>query len=210
MARIEAIVFDMDGVLIDAKEWHYEALNRALGHFGHAISRFDHLVTYDGLPTRRKLEMLSIERGFPRGLHALVNDLKQLYTMEQIQARCKPLFQHEYALSSLRAAGYRLAVASNSIRVTVDAMLAKANLTPYLEFTLSNQDVRKGKPDPEIYATAISRLGVSPDAVLVVEDNDHGVRAAQAAGAHVLIVNSVHEVTLQNIQAQIRRVEGGE
>jgi beta-phosphoglucomutase-like phosphatase (HAD superfamily) len=63
--KITAVVFDMDGVLIDAREWHYEALNRALGHFGYTISRFDHLVTYDGLPTRHKLEMLSRERGFP-------------------------------------------------------------------------------------------------------------------------------------------------
>ena len=55
MTKIKAIVFDMDGVLIDAKEWHYEALNRALGLFGYGISRYDHLSRYDGLPTRRKL-----------------------------------------------------------------------------------------------------------------------------------------------------------
>ncbi len=61
--RIEAVVFDMDGVLIDAKDWHYHALNRALAHFGYSISRGDHLSTYDGLPTRHKLEMLSKERG---------------------------------------------------------------------------------------------------------------------------------------------------
>ena len=62
MERIKAVIFDMDGVLIDAKEWHYEALNRALTLFGFSISRYDHLVTYDGLPTRRKLEMLTMEQ----------------------------------------------------------------------------------------------------------------------------------------------------
>ncbi len=66
---IRAVMFDMDGVLIDAREWHYEALNRALGLLGFTINRYDHLSSYDGLPTRRKLEMLSIERGLPRGLH---------------------------------------------------------------------------------------------------------------------------------------------
>ena len=56
--EIKAIIFDMDGVLIEAKDWHYEALNRALSLFGMEISRYDHLVTYDGLPTTKKLEML--------------------------------------------------------------------------------------------------------------------------------------------------------
>jgi beta-phosphoglucomutase len=81
---IEAVVFDMDGVLIDAKDWHYEALNDALGLFGYNISRADHLSTFDGLPTRRKLEMLTQERGLPKGLHGFINDLKQQYTVDQV------------------------------------------------------------------------------------------------------------------------------
>lgn len=64
--NIKAIFFDMDGVLIDAKEWHYEALNRALELFGMPISQVDHLTTFDGLPTRKKLEMLTLGRGLPR------------------------------------------------------------------------------------------------------------------------------------------------
>ena len=66
---IKAVIFDMDGVLIDAREWHYEALNRALRLFGMEISRTDHLTTFDGLPTRRKLEMLSSTNGLPVELH---------------------------------------------------------------------------------------------------------------------------------------------
>jgi beta-phosphoglucomutase-like phosphatase (HAD superfamily) len=69
----------MDGVLIDAKEWHYEALNQALGLFGSPISREDHLLLYDGLPTAVKLQELT-NRGFlPSQLHLFVNELKQLY-----------------------------------------------------------------------------------------------------------------------------------
>src|SRR3954465_5329544 len=98
MAKIKAIIFDMDGVLIDAKDWHYEALNKALGLFGMEISRYDHLVTYDGLPTRRKLEMLTLERGLPIELHAFINDMKQRYTMDLVHQNCKPTFSHEFAL----------------------------------------------------------------------------------------------------------------
>ena len=112
---IKAVVFDMDGVLIDAKEWHYDALNRALGLFGIGISRADHLTTFDGLPTKRKLELLSATEGLPTALHGFLNELKQAYTMELIALRCKPLFNHEMALSTLRKRGIKLAVASNSI-----------------------------------------------------------------------------------------------
>ena len=68
--KIKAVIFDLDGVLVDATEWHYEALNRALGLFGYNIARYEHLTTYNGLPTRKKLEMLSVEKNFPRGLHS--------------------------------------------------------------------------------------------------------------------------------------------
>jgi HAD superfamily hydrolase (TIGR01509 family) len=207
MKRIKAVVFDMDGVLIDAKDWHYEALNRALNLFGFNISRYDHLVTFDGLPTRKKLEMLTREQSLPRELHVMLNDLKQLYTMELVHARCKPLFQHEYALSRLKAEGYRLAVASNSVRNSIEVMMEKSNLRGYLETIVSNQDVKHGKPDPEIYQKAMGLLDVSPDETLVVEDNEHGIASARAAGAHLMIVQEVTDVTYDNIQTHIRRVE---
>lgn len=201
---IKAVIFDMDGVLIDAKEWHYEALNKALGLFGYEISRYDHLVTYDGLPTSKKLEMLTMEKGMPKKLHKFINNLKQQYTVDKIFTDCHPMFHHEYALSSLKAEGYHIAVASNSVRKTVELMMEKSNLLPYLDFFLSNQDVTKSKPDPEIYNTAIKRLGLQPKECLVVEDNKNGIQAAKAAGAHVMEVNTVYDVNYDNIQKYIK------
>jgi HAD superfamily hydrolase (TIGR01509 family) len=197
----------MDGVLIDAKDWHYEALNRALNHFGYNISRYDHLVTFDGLPTRKKLEMLTREHGLPPSLHGFLNELKQIYTTELVHARCKPLFQHEYAISNLRAAGFKLAVASNSIRASIELMMHKSNLRGYLDVIVSNQDVKVGKPDPEIYLKAMALLGVSPAETLVVEDNEHGIAAARAAGAHLMIVDEVTDVTLDNINRHLKLAE---
>jgi HAD superfamily hydrolase (TIGR01509 family) len=205
--RIKAVIFDMDGVLIDAKDWHYDALNKALNHFGFNISRYDHLVTFDGLPTRRKLEMLTREQGLPPKLHGFLNELKQIYTMEIVHARCKPRFQHEYALSHLKAAGYKLAVASNSVRNSVEVMMVKSGLTPYLDAIVSNEDVAKGKPDPEIYLKTLSMLGVSGDETLVVEDNEHGIAAGKAAGAHLMIVQDVNDVTFDNIHKHISTAE---
>ena len=204
---IRAIVFDMDGVLIEAKDWHYEALNRALRLFGYEISRYDHLVTYDGLPTSKKLEMLTLEKGLPRGLHQFINDMKQRYTVDIVNVQCAPLFTHEYALSRLKSEGYRLAVASNSIRSTVQLMMERSNLLGYLDFFLSNQDVKKAKPDPEMYATAIDRLGLSPREVMVLEDNHNGIQAAMAAGANVMKVETVYDVNYENIVDHIRMFE---
>jgi len=209
MSKIKAVIFDMDGVLIDAKEWHYEALNRALALFGFSISRYDHLVTFDGLPTSRKLEMLSVERGLPRSLHPFINEMKQHYTMEYVFTRCKPKFVHQYALSRLKSEGYHLALASNSIRNTVDMMMEKADLDQYLDFKLSNQDVTKSKPDPEIYNVAISRLGLTPDECLIAEDNQNGVKAALASGAHLFKVDTVNDVTYNKLITRIKEIEGG-
>lgn len=208
--KIKAVIFDMDGVLIDAKDWHYEALNRALGLFGMEISRYDHLVTYDGLPTRKKLEMLTLERGLPAALHGFLNDLKQAYTMEITATRCRPTFHHQYALSQLRQSGYRIAVCSNSVRASIDLMMQKSALMQYLDFFLSNQDVVNGKPDPEMYDKAIQRLGLTPHECLIVEDNPNGIAAARASGAYVLEVTSVEEVNWPNIQATIERCEGAQ
>lgn len=207
MTKIKAIIFDMDGVLIDAKEWHFEALNRALTLFGMAISRYDHLVTYDGLPTKTKLRMLSLERGLPEALHGFINEMKQIYTMEVIYAKCKPVFHHQFALSRLKAEGYRMAVCSNSIRNTIAMMLERAELLPFLEFFLSNQDVTAPKPAPDMYLKAIERMGLRPDECLIVEDNPNGIKAARDSGAHVMCVHDVREVNHANVARTIAELE---
>lgn len=207
---IKAVIFDMDGVLIEAKDWHYESLNKALRLFGYEISRVDHLTTFDGLPTRMKLEMLSKEKGLPKELHSFINEMKQQYTFEIIHQLCKPLFIHEYAISCLKAKGYKLAVASNSIRKTIELMMEKAYLSEYMDIMLSNEDVMNAKPDPEIYITAITKLKLKPKECLILEDNENGIRAAVASKAHLLIVNDVHDVTLENITNRIKQIESDE
>lgn len=204
---IKAVIFDMDGVLIEAKEWHYEALNKALGIFGFQISRYDHLTSFDGLPTRKKLEMLSVTSNLPRELHSFINKLKQSYTMDMVYEKCRPRFVHEYALSQLRAKGYKLAVTSNSIRATIQAMLHKAGLEHYFDLILSNEDVSEPKPSPEMYLKAIQWFSLTPSECLIIEDNNHGIRAAKESGAHVLIVRTVDEVNFDNITSAISRLE---
>jgi len=204
---IQAVIFDMDGVLVDAKDWHYEALNAALALFGVQISRDEHLAFFDGLPTKNKLQVLGASRNLPKSLHPLINQLKQKYTLDIVLSRCRPVFHVQYALAQLRRSGYRIAVCSNSVRLTVDTMMERSALSSNLEFTLSNEDVAKPKPDPEIYQSAMRQLGLDPQHCMIVEDNDHGILAARASGAHVHVVSGQRDVTHAELIAAIHRFE---
>lgn len=204
---IKAVLFDMDGVLLDAKEWHYEALNKALELKGFTpISRQDHLTVYDGLPTavklRRHLPNISEDK------RKEINTLKQKIVLEIAGRLCKENPLHVEALHALKQKGYSLAVCSNSIRHFVDEMMIKTQLKPYLDFFLSNQDVATPKPNPEIYLTAIKRLGLNPTEVVICEDNPHGLAAARASGAHVFQVKTVNDVCYQNLKKFIEQLNG--
>lgn len=203
--KIKAVIFDLDGVLVDATEWHYEALNRALGLFGYTIARYEHLTTYNGLPTRKKLEMLSVEKGFPRGLQPLVNKIKQKYTREEILRSCTPVFEKEFMVHQLKRDGYKLAVCSNSIRESVELMLRGSGILELFDCVLSNEDVKQAKPDPEMYLMAFQRLGVKPEEAVVVEDAPHGIEAAKRSGAMLCEVAGFNEVDYARVK---RALEG--
>ena len=203
---IKAILFDMDGVLIDAREWHFHALNDALAHFGFNISRESHLTTYDGLPTKIKLDMLSKTHHLPVGLHTLINSLKQKYTIQYSYNHCRPKFNHRKALSRL-SLKYKIAICSNSVRNTIETMMDLSNLNSYLDLIISNQDVSKPKPDPEMYLTAMNKLNLKPKECLIIEDNDHGVQAAIASGGHLLRVSTPDDITLERIQEHLLLID---
>lgn len=197
----------MDGVLIDAKDWHYEALNQALALFGYTISRESHFSTFDGLPTRQKLKLLTKSRDLPEGLHELLNSLKQNYTLAISHQRCKPAFNHEFALSRLKREGFNLAVCSNSVRLSVETMMCLSGLAPYIDLMVSNQDVRKSKPDPEMYLKAMEHFKLKPEECLILEDNEHGIQAARASGGHLMKIGVPEDVTFGAIKARIYEIE---
>lgn len=208
MNSITTILFDMDGVLINAKEWHYGALNRALVDFGYPpISHRDHLAHYDGLPSYKKLECLQQLHNIPSEQLPQINALKQQYTAKIADQLCHPLAQHVQALSRLKAEGYQLALCSNSVRKSVDTMMTKTELMPYLTFCLSSDDVQNPKPDPEIYLTAMQKLASQPQQTLVLEDNHNGIASAKAAGAHCMEIAQVEDVTYEAIKQYIEEIE---
>ena len=211
MSRIKAIIFDMDGVLIDAKEWHYDALNQALEFYGYpAISRNQHLEIYNGLPTKEKLAKYGPTADLSSEEKQIINDKKQEFTSVAVETSCKPFQLHHEALETLQGEGYKLAVCSNSIRASVESMLGKADLLKFFEFFMSNQDVTRPKPHPDIYVDAIARLGLKPDEVLVCEDNIRGITSAMHSGAYILEIGTVEDVNYKNIKQALDLIESGQ
>ena len=204
---IKAIIFDLDGVLIDATHWHYEALNKALHLFGYTITEEEHRNFYNGLPTRKKLEHLSKEKGFPVSLHSFINTMKQKYTQELIERSCTPDFQKIYMLKKLKEKGYKLAVCSNAILASVEIMLKRARLWEYFDFVLSNEDIVNSKPSPDIYLKAFTKLSVKPQECVIVEDAEHGKKAALASGGNLLEVAGYHEVNYELVRDFLKSLE---
>lgn len=205
--KIKALLFDLDGVLVDATEWHYIALNRALGLFGFTIARYEHLTTYNGLPTRKKLEMLSVEKGLPRGLHSMINRIKQKFTREEVLRQCTPTFDKEYMIHQFKREGYKLAVCSNSIRESLELMLRASGLIELFDLLISNEDVKNPKPDPEMYLQAMAHFGLRPEETVIVEDAGHGIEAARRSGGNVCQVSGFPEVDYDRVKGFVETVE---
>jgi HAD superfamily hydrolase (TIGR01509 family) len=204
---IKLIIFDLDGVLVEAKNLHFEALNKALGK-EYAISWKEHLSRYDGLKTNQKLEMLTKEKGLPVELHSQVWEDKQKYTLGELRA-LKPNQTLQSVMSALVEDGFKLAVCSNSIRKTVLTVLSKLGIIEYMDLIISNEDVKNSKPHPEMYWKAISMMSCLPEETLIVEDSPYGLLAASRSKSHILRVKNPKEVTYTNIFSKLTEIEKG-
>jgi beta-phosphoglucomutase-like phosphatase (HAD superfamily)/dTDP-glucose pyrophosphorylase len=205
--NIKFIIFDLDGVLVEAKEIHYEALNEALGE-KYMITWDEHLSRYDGLKTSQKLEMLTKDKGLPVELYDDVWMNKQKLTIDKLKSlpQSKQLVE---CMSSLTNDGYKIAVCSNSIRKTVLTVLSKLGIIEYVDLIISNEDVKNSKPHPEMYWKAISKMSFLPEQTLIVEDSPYGLLAASRSKSHVLRVKSPTEVSYSNIIKKINEIKMG-
>lgn len=204
---IKLVVFDLDGVLVDARELHYEALNRSLKEIDpkYMVEREEHLSTFDGLPTSKKLKMLTEMKGLPLESHHAVWKNKQKHTIN--------IISNEYGrddricnlLRDLKEEGLKVAVASNSIRETIKMVLLRKGFMEYVDFFYSNQDVKNPKPNPEIYLKCMVKAEVGPQETVIIEDSHIGREAAQRAGAHVCGVMNSDEVTKERVYGFIEK-----
>jgi len=201
---IKLIIFDLDGVLVEAKNIHFEAFNKALGEY--AISWDEHLSIYDGLKTNQKLDMLYERKGLPKEQFTNIWNNKQKYTLEALSNLKKDETLYS-TIQNLSLDGYKLAVCSNSIRKTVLTVLSKLGIIEFFDLILSNEDVKNSKPHPEIYWKAISEMSCLPEETLIVEDSPYGLLSASRSKSHILRVGSPKEVTYINIKNKINTIK---
>ena len=199
---IKLIIFDLDGVLVEAKALHFDALNKALGD-EYAINWDEHLSIYDGLKTNQKLEMLTKEKGLPASKHEAIWEAKQYWTLKELKG-LKPNQTLQSVMSALVEDGYKLAVCSNSIRKTVLTVLSKLGIIEFMDLIISNEDVKNSKPHPEMYWKAISMMSCLPEETLIVEDSPQGLLAATRSKADVIRVKNSSDVTLEKIHKKLK------
>ena len=205
---VKLILFDLDGVLVETKHLHYQSLNDAIKEIDekYIITPNEHLSVYDGLKTTEKLQILTRQKGLPVELYDRIWRRKQELTIEALN----DLKKDEKLIGifkELKKRKYKLVCCSNSIRNTLFVVLSKLGLIEYLDLILSNEDVRTGKPHPEIYWKGMSVMGVLPEESLIIEDSPNGLLSAKRSSAHVLRVDNPNVLTLKTIENKLMSIK---
>ena len=201
------VIFDLDGVLIDSKDYHYHALNQALGE-EFAISREDHVSIYDGLPTSRKLELLTHNKGLPVELYEQIWNKKQELTLKIFSESVSKDYELMGYFQQLVDAGYKIAVASNSIRNSVKIILLRLGLLEFVDVYVSNEDVVRNKPFPEMYWKCMTTLGALPNDTVIIEDSHIGRQGALDSKCHLIPVENRKDFNQSKVD-RIKKILNG-
>ena len=200
---IKTIIFDLDGVLVDTKIIHFEALNMALKRFKYKeISLDDHNKVFDGLPTKEKLIILNKKNELPIESFSKINNYKQKITSKILKKKIKKnqnilkIFKHLYK-------DYKIAVATNAVKSTLNICLEKLGVSKYIHYKLSNEDIKNPKPNPEIYLKIFIHFGIYPNEALIAEDSHYGREAAISSGAKLLPIKKLKDLTLKKIKSHL-------
>jgi hypothetical protein len=195
-------IFDLDGVLVDSKQLHFEALNEALSVFGtsYQITPKEHSTKYDGLSTMQKLEKLNKDKKLPIEIFDKIWSLKQENTSKMLE-RLVPDNELIGYFQQMTNKKINLAVASNSIRRTVELVLQNLGIFDFFPLILSNEDIKSPKPHPEIYWKAMAHYGELPSNTFIFEDSHIGRLAAQRSGAILIPIDNRKDLTFEKINS---------
>ncbi len=189
MHNFSAIIFDMDGVIVDSEPYHERAFREIFAEMGYGDSHGVHFPDYYGRSDVALWRDFVAKHSPPQPFDELV-EWKQRHFLKILKAD-EPIFESLPELVAKLAERYKLAVASGSMHPVIDEVLAMRNLRRHFPVVVSVQDVARGKPAPDVFLRAAELLGVSPAECCVIEDSVAGVQAARAAGMSVIgITNS--------------------
>lgn len=200
MNQIKAVIFDLDGVLVETRQIHFEAFSLALEKLGISLSLKDHQRELDGLPTLKKIEILSRIHELSAEQMKFINHEKQRLTFEILENKITPNIEHYLIFEYLKKSNIQTAICSNTQRKTLDYLIDKLNIGKYLEFSISSSEVGSPKPSNEIYIKAVNQFNIDSQLVLAFEDSPYGIKAAQDANVNVVYIGTPSELTLEKIK----------
>ena len=202
---IKGLIFDLDGVLVDTKQIHFDALNEALKKCKakKIISYNDHVNVYDGLPTEEKLRILNKKKIIKKSKNKFVKKYKQKLTLSLLKKKIK-YDKNTYSLFSKLSKKYKIAIATNAVRETLNICVKTLKISKFCTYLISNEEVKKPKPHPEIYLRCLLKLGLKPKETLIVEDSHYGRVSAQDSGCHLMPVKSLGDVNIRSIKNSIQ------
>lgn len=186
-----AVLWDMDGTLLDSGEYHWLAWREAMANEGYALTHAEFTATFG----QRNDTIL---RGFfgadlPDSEISRIGDAKEARYRAMVREQGIDLLPGVRVwLEALRAAGWRQAIASAAPRLNVEAILEALNIAPFFDAIVSADDVQRGKPDPQVFLLAAERAGAFPARCVVVEDAPAGLEGARRAGMRCIGVRSSH------------------
>lgn len=206
---MKLVIFDLDGVIIDSRQIHFDALNESLKEIDekYIITEEEQNTKFDGLPTNKKLELLTNLKGLPEQEYKKIWNRKQQLTFDILDRDIKIDYKLISLMEYLVDNEYNICVASNSIKSTIMKILEKTGIKKYIDLVVSNEDVKYPKPNPQMYLKCMEYFGVSPRETLIVEDSYVGRQAAYSSGAIVCPVKNASEVTLERIKGYLTKRE---
>ena len=201
--NLELVIFDLDGVLVDACDWHKDALNEALKQTcDYVISDHQHCTVFNGLPTKVKIQKLINFGIVPNNpdVHAEINKIKQEETIRIISNLLDKDAPKIYLMEWLKGNNVKIACFTNCIRQTAELMLNRVGVLDYVQLLTTNEDVENAKPNPEGYIKTLEYFSINPENAVIVEDSPKGIESAHASRCNVLEVKNAKEVTIENLE----------
>ncbi len=204
MAPFEAVIFDMDGVLIDSEPLHFAVLSDLLARAGHTLTRAEN-EQFIGTTSEAMFSTLIARHGLAGTVGGYIARYDDML-LHVLQEPHDPAPGVTALMARLRELGKRLAIASSSRRAWVDATVQSLGLAGAFDAEVTGDDVEHGKPDPAIYLLTAQRLGVTPDRCVAIEDSPNGVQSARLAGMTVIGVRTEYTAHL-HLDGVVRTVD---
>ena len=182
---MKAVIFDMDGVLVDSQPYHFKADIDTMAEYG-VIKDQKFYEAFAGTLTSDRMRILKDLFKLDIPVEEMVKKREDMILEIMAREDIKPVSGIPEFLKSIKNRGLKTAVASSSGYDLIGLILSRLGISEYFDSITSGNDVKRGKPDPDVFLLAAERIGAEPSECLVVEDSENGVRAAKAAGMTAL------------------------